>query len=188
MSVEGLLRLARTPPQPHPDPAYAAMGITIAGHGEPGSSPTSLDVLPTVLDLSGLGLKQLPSEFGCVEGNWSSVTALNLSDNQLQVLELGPAFTGLQALELDSNCLTSLPRLELPELQNLALHDNTLRSIESLDGVPQLTELRIDRNAALTSLPELPQSLQTIHLEGCLGLQSEQLLQQLMRSPLLQDV
>ena len=187
MDTDSLLQLARSPPEPHSNPEYAAMGMTIAPMGEPGSSPTTRDALPSALCLSGLNLTRLPKDFAR-QGTWGTVTTLDLSGNRLQAFELGPGFSGLRTLGLDSNCLTALSRLALPELRDLAVHDNKLQRIESLDGLPQLTQLRLDRNCDLVTLPELPSSLHTVHLEGCVGLDQEQLLQQLLSVPSLKDV
>jgi len=187
MDTDSLLQLARSPAEPHSNPEYAAMGVTIAPMGNPGSSPTTRDALPSALCLSGLNLTGLPEDFG-QQGSWSTVTTLDLSGNQLQALRLGPLLSGLRTLGLDSNCLTALSSLELPELRELAVHDNKLQHIESLDGLPQLTQLRLDRNSDLVTLPELPSSLHTIHLEGCVGLDQEQLLEQILRVPSLKDV
>jgi Leucine-rich repeat (LRR) protein len=66
----------------------------------------------TVLDLSGLGLTELPPEIGSLR----SLETLNLENNQLTTLppEIGN-LSNLIALELSFNQLTSLP----PEIGNL---------------------------------------------------------------------
>ena len=51
-------------------------------------------------------------------------------------------------------------------LEELTLHDNELHALPALDSMMELQALRLDRNP-LRSLPALPPSLATLHLEGC---------------------
>src|SRR4051794_11510038 len=85
-----------------------------------------------VLDLSGLGLKQMPPEIG--------------------------QLTALMRLRLDSNQLTTLPPEigQLTALTHLYLHSNQLTTLPPEIGqLPALTQLSLSRNQLTTLPPEI---------------------------------
>ena len=111
----------------------------------------------------------------------AAVTELDLAVNGLTVMPVLVAFTGLRALYLGGpqpgdnaydrrNQIAQLPETAVSALagtlEELTLHDYELRDLPPLDGLTVLRELRLDRNP-LCSLPPLPPSLSTLHLEGC---------------------
>ncbi|MBK8038882.1 MAG: leucine-rich repeat domain-containing protein [Verrucomicrobiaceae bacterium] len=104
------------------------------------------------LNLSGLGLTQVPPEIGQL----SSLTHFALFSNQLTSLppEIGQ-LSALTDLNLSDNQFTSLPPQigKLSALTTIALHNNRLTSLPPEIGqLSALTELRLDNNQ-LTSLP-----------------------------------
>ena len=104
------------------------------------------------LDLSGLGLKTLPSEIGAV----ADLNTLTLRDNHLTSLppEIGK-LAHLKHLTLEGNQLTSLPPEigGVADLHTLDLKDNHLTSLPP--EIAALVDLRILqlRNNRLASLP-----------------------------------
>src|SRR5438105_15579661 len=77
----------------------------------------------TALDLSGVGLTELPESVARLSRLWGLV----LSDNQLTMLpESVGQLSQLQILRLDGNRLTTLPEAlrKLTRLEQLYLHDN----------------------------------------------------------------
>jgi Leucine-rich repeat (LRR) protein len=135
---------------------------------------------PACLLLNDLELGSLPGGFGS-HPSFSNVTELDLSGNRLRTLPSG-IFTNLGMLRLlflggpgpkftsqgDScNMLESLPPLaNLVHLEHLSLHDNNLKVLPNLLHCVLLRTLRVDRNP-LCALPDLPNSLRVLHLEGC---------------------
>jgi len=134
------------------------------------------------LFLNDLGrLEHLPCSFGAVPA-FTAVTELHLGGNclldlpegfglhlpLLRVLVLGGWVEGSEG---SCNQLTSLPDsfAALRSLENLALHDNDLESLEEnvFGSMPNLRELRLDCNRRLRALPALPSGLQVLHLENC---------------------
>ena len=120
------------------------------------------------LDLSGLGLPELPESLG----HLTALRMLSLSGNQLSALaeSLG-RLTALQALRFSGNQLTALPESlgRLTALQMLDLDGNELSALpEWLGQLTALQTLSFSGNQ-LTGLPEsLGQltSLQTLYLDG----------------------
>ncbi|MGB0385856.1 MAG: COR domain-containing protein [Ardenticatenaceae bacterium] len=119
------------------------------------------------LDLSGKGLREVPSEIGTL----SNLEVLNLADNQLTVLppEIGGS-TKLEVLDLADNRLTELPSeiggLTKLEVLNLANNQLTLLPPE-IGDLTELRHLYLGRNQ-LTKVPsQVSQlSLRSLVLSG----------------------
>ncbi len=107
----------------------------------------------TELDLSGMGLTELPKSISQL----TALQTLDLSDNQLTALpETIVRFTGLQELYLSSNQLTALPEtiVRLTGLQELYLSSNQLTALpETIVRLTGLQTLDLSGNL-LTALPE----------------------------------
>ncbi|MCI0691348.1 TIR domain-containing protein [candidate division KSB1 bacterium] len=107
----------------------------------------------TELDLSGLGLTELPEALGQL----MQLQALNLYNTQLTVLpEWLGQLTQLGWLDLSDNKLTALPEWlgKLTQLQRLYLSANQFTVLpKSLGQLTQLVELRLSNNQ-LTTLPK----------------------------------
>jgi internalin A len=124
--------------------------------------------LETSLDLSGLGLTELPESIAQL----SQLQWLTLIGNQLTTLPESVAqLSKLQMLNLGVNKLTTLPEpiTRLPELRTLFLTYNQLTTLpESITRLSKLQALSLTRNR-LTTLPEpitrLPE-LQRLYLDG----------------------
>ncbi|MBE9210815.1 leucine-rich repeat domain-containing protein [Nostoc sp. LEGE 06077] len=105
------------------------------------------------LDLSGMGLTELPEEIASV----TQLQTLNLSRNQLtQLPEAISSLTQLQTLNLFGNQLTQLPEAiaSLTQLQTLNLFGNQLTQLpEAIANLTQLQTLDLSHNQ-LTELPE----------------------------------
>ncbi len=121
-----------------------------------------------VLDLSNLGIEQVPASIGQL----TQLTTLGLSGNRLTTLPEGLGqLTQLTALYLDDNQLTTFPEAlgRLTQLTALGLDDNQLTTLpEALGQLTQLTTLSLSGNQ-LTTLPEaLGQltQLTALHLSG----------------------
>jgi internalin A len=106
----------------------------------------------TELDLSELGIPELPTKIGQL----TNLRALNLWDNRLAFLpEAIGQLTNLQQLWLNHNQLVSLPEAigQLTNLQQLVLNSNQLESLpETIGHLASLQKLYLDGNR-LTSLP-----------------------------------
>jgi internalin A len=129
------------------------------------------------LDLSGMGLSNLPSEIGelinlkyldlstnqlhylpgAIE-ELTSLTSLNLSCNHLNNLpELISKLTGLTSLDISINQLNNLPEMlrELTNLTSLNLSHNELRYLPEVIGdLTNLTSLDLSYNQ-LNTLPKM---------------------------------
>jgi hypothetical protein len=109
------------------------------------------------LDLSRLGLTELPPEIG----NLINLGALGLSHNELNSIppEIG-SLSNLESLDLAYNQLTSLPPEigQLVNLDNLVLYKNHLISIPPEIGqLVNLQELFLDHNELTGFPPEIGQ-------------------------------
>ncbi|MBD1865762.1 leucine-rich repeat domain-containing protein [Cyanobacteria bacterium FACHB-471] len=120
----------------------------------------------TELDLSGMGLTELPEAIAAL----TQLQKLDLYRNQLTELpEAIAALTQLQKLRLSRNQLTELPEMitSLTQLQKLHLSDNQLVELpEVITSLTQLQSLDLSSNQ-LTELPEAIASLtqlQTLNL------------------------
>ncbi len=138
--------------------AYAAALSMILGHGD----------RPGRLDLSGLGLSELPAEIGRL----TRLSMLNLGDNQLVELpaEIG-RLAGLEELYLDGNLLAELPAQigGLRQLKFLRLARNRLTSlVPEIGQLHNLHELVLDGNRLTALPPEVGQlaELLWLNLEG----------------------
>jgi SpoVK/Ycf46/Vps4 family AAA+-type ATPase len=116
------------------------------------------------LDLSNLGLSQIPDEIKGLK----NIQSLNLSENSLTEL---PAFIGscdtLEYLDLSYNRITALPGAigDLASLETLNVRGNELSSLPRAIGkLASLTSLDISHNR-LTRLPETMNNLS--RLEQC---------------------
>ncbi len=107
------------------------------------------------LDLSALGLRELPASIGRL----TQLQLLNLSINQLTALPdtLGQ-LSQVQHLQVWSNLLTTLPDTlgQLSQLQSLDVENNQLTALP--DTLGQLTQLRY-LNVAGNQLTALPETL-----------------------------
>jgi internalin A len=131
----------------------------------------------TFLDLSTLGLTQVPPEIGKL----TALTQLALHNNQLTSLppEISQ-LTALQVLDLRNNQLTSLPPEigQLSALTELWLNNNQLTSLPpEIGDLKKLERLTLERNK-LVSLPERLKDLVnlkelTLHGNEALGLPVE---------------
>ncbi len=109
------------------------------------------------LDLSSLGLVEVPAELFQTKKFFGSLTWLRLHGNQLSTLpeSLGE-LSSLTSLDLDDNQLSTLPESlgELSSLITLHLHGNQLSTLpESLGQLSSLRLLRLGSNQ-LSTLPE----------------------------------
>ncbi|TAD78959.1 MAG: GTPase [Oscillatoriales cyanobacterium] len=108
----------------------------------------------TSLDLSELGLTELPAEFFSL----TNLQTLYLDGNQLtSIPESITQLQNLHSLYLNSNQLTSIPEsiTQLQNLQTLSLGNNQLTSIpKSITQLQNLYSLHIKKNQ-LKNLPEL---------------------------------
>jgi hypothetical protein len=140
--------------------------------GEIGSAPATTDHLPSELYLSSLSLSHLPSLKK--KANWGDVLVLSLGSNKISSLPSFKHLSNLKVLVLDHNLIEAINSTTLPKtLEKLTLHDNTqLFSLPSNFSFccPLLSSLRLDRCALLPSLPPLPSTLESLHLEDCFGL------------------
>ena len=116
------------------------------------------------LDLSDLGLKQVPEEIKKIR----HLKGLNLSENTLSEI---PAFIGelslLEYLDLSYNKLTELPEEigNLTAIETLSLRCNEIKAIpESIGNIIMLNRLDLSYNH-LSSLPKSINKL--IHLKHC---------------------
>ncbi|MBD1996457.1 leucine-rich repeat domain-containing protein [Leptolyngbya sp. FACHB-541] len=122
----------------------------------------------TELDLSGMGLTELPEAIASL----TLLRSLDLSNNQsMELPEAIASLTQLQSLNLFHNQLTELPEAiaSLTQLQSLDLSNNQLMELpEAIAALTQLQELNLSRNQ-LTELPEAISSLtqlQELNLSG----------------------
>ena len=125
----------------------------------------------TDLDLSGLGLTEVPAALGELQ----QLGKLNLGSNQLREV---PATLGelrqLQELNLYGNQLREVPATlgELRQLQRLYLSNNQLREVPATLGeLRQLQELLLPTN----QLREVPAALGELRQLQCLFLENNQL-------------
>ena len=100
----------------------------------------------------------------------ASLEVVDLSRND--ILELTGSnicsINALRTLDLSSNRLTELPRFRSPHLEELAVADNRLESLSSLEDLPELRVLDASRNQ-LRSLPfsiGALQQLTEVHLRN----------------------
>ncbi|MCL4202324.1 MAG: leucine-rich repeat domain-containing protein [Pirellulaceae bacterium] len=119
------------------------------------------------LDLSGMGLTELPEWLGQL----TQLQSLDLSENRLTALpEWLGQLTQLKSLDLSNNQLTALPESlgQLTQLQLLDLGGNHLTALpESLGQLTQLQTLRLFANQ-LAKLPEaLGQLIRLNSLDLC---------------------
>lgn len=107
----------------------------------------------TKLDLSGLGLTELPESLGQL----TKLEFLNLNNNQLTALpESIGQLTQLDGLYLYNNQLTALPESigQLTKIEFLNLYNNQLTALpESIGQLTRLQELILSHNQ-FTALPE----------------------------------
>jgi len=131
----------------------------------------------TYLDLSNLGLTELPKSIGQL----SQLVTLKLYNNRLTTLpEFVTRLWQLQALFLSRNRLATLPESinQLWQLRALSLSSNQLTTLpESIGQLTQLLTLSLDDNY-LTSLPESLKKLTELerlylHWNESLGLPAE---------------
>lgn len=125
----------------------------------------------TELDLSGLGLTELPEEIASL----TQLRSLYLSHNQLTELpEAIASLTQLQSLRLSDNQLTELPEAiaSLTQLQELNLRSNQLTELpEAIASLTQLQSLDLSSN----QLTELPAAVTSLTQLQTLNLSSNQL-------------
>ncbi|MDR2303305.1 MAG: AAA family ATPase [Treponema sp.] len=120
-----------------------------------------MDLWETELDLSDLGLEEVPSELE----RGSFIAVLTLAHNRLQ--DLPPwfeRFNVLQHLDLSNNRLAVLPRVicSIPQLKSLNLRGNELSSLpESMEGLSSLETLDLSRNR-LNAVPEALGSMKAL--------------------------
>jgi internalin A len=146
------------------------------------------------LNLSGIGLSELPLEIGQLINlisldlssnilttfpetirELTSLTSLNLSHNQLTDLpESIGELTGLTSLDLSHNQLTDLPESirELTNLTSLNLWNNKLALVPQL--IAKLTRLTF-LNLSYNQLTDLPESIGELTSLTCLNLSINQL-------------
>jgi internalin A len=122
----------------------------------------------TKLDLSGKGIKELPSEIGQL----SNLTILDLSFNHLRTLpDTFSQLTCLPYLNLSYNKLTTLPDVigQLKNLTTLNFSGNQLTTLPNVIGqLKNLTTLNLSGNQ-LTKLPDVIgqlKNLTTLELSG----------------------
>jgi Leucine-rich repeat (LRR) protein len=110
------------------------------------------------LDLSGLGLTELPWSLGKL----SALKSLDLQDNRLNSLPVFlKSFRSLRTLLLDGNQFSSWPEIlsELPELASLHFRNNRLVELpHSVANLSQLGDLDISGNP----FPSLPQIIRDL--------------------------
>eukprot|EP01062_Namystynia_karyoxenos_P035304 TRINITY_DN25872_c0_g1_i3.p1 TRINITY_DN25872_c0_g1~~TRINITY_DN25872_c0_g1_i3.p1 ORF type:complete len:607 (+),score=143.96 TRINITY_DN25872_c0_g1_i3:84-1823(+) len=114
----------------------------------------------TVLNLGGNALRELPESLsGC-----ASLRTLRLEGNQLSSFPAAAAATLSALTELDLSCnkLEGLPAFRAPGLIRLDAHQNRLRQVPLLGGMPKLQELLLGFNA----LSELPSDFAATEPEG----------------------
>ena len=133
----------------------AATGMALLDRSAEERIETALKDKATLLDLSGLGLTEVPlSLIECTQ-----LQTLNLSTNSLTDL---PDFLGhfarLKLLDVSGNELTHLPDFisQLGGLESLDVSDNPLTRLP--DFLSQLTQLQ-SLNVSRTELTRLPESL-----------------------------
>ncbi len=116
-----------------------------------------------LLDLSGLGLRQLPTAVK----NLTHLTRLNLSQNDLDEFpEWVGSFKELQSLNASDNRLEKLPEAlaELGQLRKLDLSNNELAELPaSIKALKNLSELYLADNR-LNALPEEWEELSELHI------------------------
>ena len=107
----------------------------------------------TILNLSGLGLTELPASIGQL----AQLQTLCLDDGQLTALpEALGRLTQLRRFSVANNRLTTLPEAigQLVQLQSLQVSKNRLTALpEAIGQLVQLTDLGVSNNR-LTALPE----------------------------------
>ena len=105
------------------------------------------------LDLSGLKLKEVPSEVAELSG----LETLRLNNNQITAIpEVLGRLTNLQWLDLDNNQIAAIPEVlgRLTNLQRLYLHNNQITAIpEVLGRLTNLQRLYLHNNQ-ITAIPE----------------------------------
>jgi hypothetical protein len=120
-----------------------------------------MDLWETELDLSDLGLEEVPPELE----HGSFIVVLTLAHNRLQDLPSWfERFDVLQHLDLSNNRLAVLPRVicGIPQLKSLNLRGNELSSLpESMEGLSSLETLDLSRNR-LNAVPEALGSMKAL--------------------------
>ena len=100
-----------------------------------------------VLDLSQCNLNFIPRDL--LQMDW--LTFLNLSSNQISIVDNLHNLKLLETLILSSNRLTKSPFIgDLPTLETLDLYENQIESMEELGAFPNLRELSIFSNSLST--------------------------------------
>ncbi len=142
-----------------PDSIFAAPIASLQCPGNRISTlPSALTSQAASLTDLSLAANALDVLDGNVLGSLHALRALTLSDNR--IAHLPDSIGNLVALEvasLSGNRLAALPaRLgECVALRTLTLADNELQSLPAAIGnLTSLRTLRLDRNAALTALPD----------------------------------
>lgn len=110
-----------------------------------------------MLDLSKLGLKELPKEIAC----FSELNSIDLSDNQLSNLPASIAhLSKLQAIRLNNNRFPQIPEIlyQLSDLRQLYLNYNPIKRLS-----PKLSKLKALSQIGLRgcSLSDFPKELCT---------------------------
>lgn len=106
----------------------------------------------TTLDLSNLGLTQLPP-YNKIPPTVKHMFLANNEFNEVSVADLR-YYNSMIVLDIDHNKFTSLPKLPL-NLIELSCADNMLTNIDSLTGHRNLKRIEISHNR-LTNIPDLP--------------------------------
>src|SRR4028118_1290273 len=117
----------------------------------------------TQLDLSGLGLEELPPGIGkCTQletlllGKWHEEKKAWVGNKLTEFPDAVLQLTNLKILNLSSNQITSIPEAigQLSNLTRLDLWGNQMTSIpEAIGQLSNLTQLSLGRNQ-ITSIPE----------------------------------
>jgi len=106
-----------------------------------------------------------------LEGIYSKMEVLDLSNNNIKKLDGIENFINLKILKLNNNRISQIEGLEnLKKLQSLSLRNNLISEIQGFDELPNLEYFDLSGNKKINKIPETlnnSQSLKILKLSNC---------------------